>query len=83
MKREVIHQNRKTFFTSHGYTVRIIMKLYKYARPTLKEYPQGYKFSLIALNVDRPQQELVLVDNHHGKAPHYHIDEDKKGQFFS
>jgi hypothetical protein len=28
-------------------------------------------------------QERVLFDNHHGKEPHYHLDQDKKGIFFS
>ena len=67
MSRITIYKNKKVFLTLRGYVIKIEMKLYRYTQPMSVEYPEGYQFSLIAFNVDKPQQELVLFDNHHGK----------------
>jgi hypothetical protein len=57
------------------------MKLIKLPNINKKEFPQDYKFSWIAYNLENTK-ERVLFDNHHGKEPHYHLDQDKKGVFF-
>ena len=36
-------------------------------------YPDGIKYSLICLNIRT--QKRVLLDNHHPKGPHLHIDD--------
>jgi hypothetical protein len=38
-----------------------------------KQYPDGLKWGLVC--VDRVSGKKVLMDNHHPKGPHYHIDE--------
>lgn len=57
------------------------MKLQKLPGINKKEFPQDYKFSWIAYNLENAK-ERVLFDNHHGKEPHFHIDKDKKGVEF-
>ena len=47
---------------------------------TIKEFPQGYKFRLIAYNLENPS-ELVRIDNHCGKSLHYHSN--GKQKFFT
>ena len=37
------------------------------------QYPEGVKYSLIL--VDLKTKERVLMDNHHPKGPHFHINE--------
>ncbi len=37
------------------------------------KYPEGLKWSLIC--IDRISGKKVLMDNHHPKQAHYHIDE--------
>ncbi|RHZ35733.1 hypothetical protein [endosymbiont GvMRE of Glomus versiforme] len=37
----------------------------------------------IAFNLTKPNKEFVLLDNHPGKSPHYHIDDKKKQKFFA
>lgn len=48
----------------------------KRKRPKInkKEYPEDYKFSLMACNKEN-SQEFVRLDNHHNKPPHWHDDE--------
>ncbi|CAG8847940.1 19000_t:CDS:2, partial [Racocetra persica] len=43
---------------------------------TKPEFPQGYYFKWLAFNRDNPS-ERVLFDNHHGKGPHYHENDEK------
>jgi hypothetical protein len=38
-----------------------------------KQYPNGLKWGLIC--VDRVSGKKILMDNHHPKGPHIHIDE--------
>lgn len=58
------------------------MRLQKLPNIQRKEFPQDYKFSWIAYNLENTS-ERVLFDNHHGKIPHYHIDKDKQGISFA
>ena len=58
------------------------MKLIRLPNINKKEFPQDYKFNWIAYNLENTK-ERVLFDNHHGKGPHYHLDQDKKGVFFA
>jgi hypothetical protein len=45
--------------------------------------PEGYKMEWIAFNLAKPKEEFVLLDNHPGKLPHYHIDDKKKQKFLA
>ncbi len=58
------------------------MKLVRLSGIKRKEFPQDYKFSWIAYNLENTK-ERILFDNHYGKEPHYHLDQDKKGIFFT
>lgn len=40
-------------------------------------YPSGVKFSLIF--IDTKTGRKVLIDNHHPKGPHIHLDDDEFG----
>jgi len=37
----------------------------------------------IAFNLVKPDKEFVLLDNHLGKPPHYHVDNKQKQKFFA
>jgi len=41
--------------------------------PNTKNYPEGFKYSLIA--VDPVSGSKVLMDNHSPKGHHYHLDD--------
>lgn len=40
-----------------------------------KQYPDHLKWSLIC--IDRVSGKKVLMDNHHPKGPHFHLDDDE------
>ena len=84
MKPVLVHHWEETIITSQGQEISLRMRLWQFpSNLKLPEFPEGYKFSWIAFNVINPQQEFVLFDNHHGKPPHYHIDNKKKYTFFT
>lgn len=68
---ELEYHFKGEFFMSSGKIIILEMKLFKLPNIKMKEFPEDYKFNWIAVNKDNPD-ELVLFDNHHGKAPHYH-----------
>ena len=72
MSRQLIYQRKRTYLTTQGYVIKVIMKLFKSTDKSLLEFPEGYKFNWIAYNEDNPE-EKVLFDNHHGKKPHWHV----------
>ncbi len=49
------------------------MELKKRADKPRPEFPENFKFKIMAGNLENPH-ELVRLDNHSGKSPHYHID---------
>ena len=59
----------------------IELDLYKLPEPYDSNYPEGYKFSWIALDLSDPKKR-VLFDCHTPKGPHFHIDEEKEGASF-
>lgn len=59
--------------TSRGYIIKLRLLSKRFFTKQPAEFPENYKFSWIALNIDNPD-ERVLFDNHTGKPPHYHID---------
>jgi len=68
------------FLMSSGLTIILEMKLTK--SPGQSRFPIKDKFSWIACNKDRPQEEFILFDNHR-KPPHFHIDSQEKFTFFT
>jgi hypothetical protein len=56
------------------------MELRKLVGQPPSEFPEGFKFKIHAYNLVNPQ-ELVRIDNHDNKSPHYHIDQ--KEEFFT
>ena len=80
VKPQLIYQRERNYQTSLGYIIRIKMKLPKLPNIQKKEFPQDYKFSWIAYSLENTN-ERVLFDNHHGKAPHFHVDNDQGTHF--
>lgn len=54
---------------------RYIIEISVYQVPKSTKYEQGLKWGLIC--ADRVTSKRVLMDNHHPKGPHIHIDEDE------
>ena len=63
-----------------GKVIVVEMKLQKLPGINKKEFPQDYKFNLIAYNKVN-EEEYILVDNHDRKEPHWH--DDNHEEFFS
>lgn len=40
-----------------------------------KKYPDGLKYGIIC--VDTKTHKRILMDNHHPKGPHFHVDDDE------
>lgn len=78
------HHWEETFVTSEGYEISLKMRLWKipFGKKS-PDFPESYKFSWIAFNVEKPKQEFVLFDNHRNKPPHYHVDNKKDYIFFT
>lgn len=68
------------FLMSSGLTIILEMKLVKLASQV--SFPINGKFSWIACNKDKPDEEFVLFDNYH-KPPHFHIDRKDEFTFFT
>lgn len=82
MRSDETSWERGIFLTEKGYLVRLEMKSMKFSEPFRAEFPEGYKFRWIVFNVENTQ-ELVRIDNHHGKPLHLHVDDEKKSKSFS
>jgi len=84
MKPLLVHYWEETIITSKGYEISLRMRMWQFPPYQYSaNFPEGYKFSWIAFNVEKTQQEFVLFDNHEKKPPHYHIDDKKKYTFFT
>lgn len=83
MKPTLVHSWEETVITAEGYEISLRMRLWMFTSGQYSaEFPEGYKFSWIAFNIEKSEQEFVLFDNHSKKPPHYHIDDKKKYVFF-
>lgn len=54
---------------------RYLIEISVHQIPRSKQYEDGLKWRLIC--VDRLSEKRVLMDNHHPKGPHIHIDDDE------
>lgn len=54
---------------------KYIVEMVLYEIPKTKKYPLGLKYRLICINEKTGNR--VLMDNHHPKGPHLHLDEDE------
>ena len=81
-KRHLVYHIQETFVTSRDYEISLKMKLWKYVDKPRPEFPEGYKMEWIAFNLEKPDQEFVLLDNHKNKPPHHHLDDKEKQKFF-
>jgi hypothetical protein len=59
---------------------RYIIEITVHEVPNAKAYPDGLKWGLIC--VDQLTRKKVLMDNHHPKGPHLHIDNDELPYLF-
>lgn len=59
---------------------RFIIEITVHELPKTKHYPDGLKWGLICL--DQLTQKRILMDNHHPKGPHIHIDRDELPYLF-
>lgn len=52
---------------------RFVVEIVIYEVATTQKYPDGVKYRLIC--VDQREERKILMDNHHPKGPHVHIDD--------
>jgi len=52
---------------------RYVLEMVIYKVPKSKKYPDGVRFGLIL--IDPQTKKQVLMDNHHPKGPHIHLDD--------
>lgn len=52
---------------------KFIVELVLYEVPKTKKYPLGVRYSLIC--IEPKTGTKILMDNHHPKGPHIHIDD--------
>ncbi|MBC7740681.1 MAG: hypothetical protein H7061_00690 [Bdellovibrionaceae bacterium] len=60
---------------------RYLIEIAVHQVPRSNSYKDGLKWGLIC--VDRVSGKKVLMDNHHPKGPHIHIDDDELPYTFS
>lgn len=77
MEAELVFHWKEDYLTSLGKMITIEMKLVKFPEVQKEEFPEDYKFNWIAFEQDNPE-ERVLFDNHHGKKPHFHVNEQEE-----
>ena len=87
MKATLLLESHQLFVTDAGGTVEIHMDLYKVdesadGRSHGSEPGSEFRFSWIAFDSDNPMRR-VLFDSHPPKGPHFHVDDDSKGQPFA
>jgi hypothetical protein len=75
----LLSEERK-LVTDQGFLIGVEVELWQLPLPQPREFPQGYKLKLIAYNLEDPS-EVVRIDNHCGKVPHYHSN--GKQKFFT
>ena len=68
---DLLLSEERKLITEKGFLIGIEVELWKLPLPQLQEFPQGYKIKLIAYNIEN-SSELVRIDNHKNKSPHYH-----------
>lgn len=81
MDAKKLFEERFTIQLTNGKTIVVFMDLYQLTEQRSKFFPEGYKFSWIAFDIDNPEHR-VLFDCHPPKGPHVHIDGDPKGMPF-
>ena len=81
MNATLIFHEKFAVRTTEGREVLIELDLYKLPDPYDSTYPEGYRFSWIALDPNDAAQR-VLFDCHPPKGPHLHIDMEKEGTPF-
>lgn len=77
---DLLLSEERKLITEKGFLLGIEVELWRLPLPQPQEFPQGYKIKLIAYNLEN-SSELVRIDNHHGKSPHYHSN--GKQKFFT
>ena len=61
------NQDKWVLKTDLGYTIAITMELKKRADKPRPEFPENFKFKIMARSLENPS-ELVRLDNHSGKT---------------
>ena len=79
-KGDLLLSEERKLITKSGFLIGVEVELWKLSLPQPVEFPQGYKFKIIAYNLEN-SSEMVRIDNHHGKSPHYHLN--GKQKFFT
>ncbi len=80
MNAALIYRRRLTRRTQTGKEIRVVMDLFQIPEPECAKYPEGFRFSWIAFDVENKEQR-VLFDCHPPKGPHIHIDGDQEIKF--
>ncbi|KLL04491.1 MAG: hypothetical protein MRERV_20c005 [Mycoplasmataceae bacterium RV_VA103A] len=70
-KDDLLLSEERKLITDRGFLLGVEVELWKLPLPQPREFPNGYKLKLVAYNLENPS-ELVRIDNHCGKSPHYH-----------
>ncbi len=81
MKATLLLESHQLFVTKAGGIVEIHMDLYK-VEDSAGLSGSEFRFSWIAFDSDNPMRR-VLFDSHPPKGPHFHVDDDSKGQAFA
>lgn len=71
VKSEILLNDKEVFHASSGKLIIVKTRLIHLPGINKKEYPNDYKFSLMAFNKDNVQEQ-VRLDNHENRPPHYH-----------
>lgn len=79
MDAKLIYRRRVTRRTLENQEIRIVMDLYEIPEPERAKYPEGFRFSWIAFDVENPEQR-VLFDCHPPKGPHFHVNNEPEIQ---
>jgi len=79
-KGDLLLAEERKLITKKEFLIGIEVELRKLPPPQPSEFPQGWKLKLIAYNLENTS-ELVRIDNHCKKSPHYHSN--GKQKFFT
>lgn len=83
MKAVLLFESHQAFRTLTDRIIVMKMDLYELPETELiNSSSSHYRFSWIAFDKEEPAMR-VLFDCHPPKGPHFHIDEDKRGQSFT
>ena len=61
------------FFSKNKILGRYVVELSIHEVPKSKNYPDGIKYGLICMDLET--KSFVLLDNHHPKGPHVHVND--------